>query len=198
MKKRMGKANSFYAKTGKPIFDLSLALLLLFFLLPLIIIIILLILFDSPGPILFSQRRIGYKNQLFTIYKFRTMYTDANKYEASPDSTEDQRLTKFGKYLRKTGLDEIPQLINILKGDMSLVGPRPEMPFLAKCFSHQELGRHEVKPGITGPWQISSYRKKPIHEGIKLDLEYVENVCFKLDFVLITKTIQTIFGNNTY
>jgi len=190
--------SKFYKYTGKRIFDIFSSVIILLVLLPIIIIIAILIKFDSEGPIFFFQERVGYKNKSFIIWKFRTMIVDSSKYSLSPDSTDDPRITKMGRHLRKTGLDEIPQLFNVLMGKMSLVGPRPEMPFLVNEYSDRERCRHLVRPGITGPWQISEYRKKSIQEGIELDLAYIKNMSFSGDIVFLVKTAKTFLGKNTF
>ena len=148
--------SKFYKYTGKRIFDVFSSVIILLVLLPIIIIIAILIKFDSEGPIFFFQERVGYKNKLFIIWKFRTMIVDSSKYSLSPDSTDDPRITKMGRHLRKTGLDEIPQLFNVLMGKMSLVGPRPEMPFLVNEYSDDD-----DKMGSEGE-EISGWIGEPV------------------------------------
>lgn len=172
-------------RLGKRITDIILSFTLLTLGVPLFIIISLLIKLNSKGPIFFTQKRTGYKGREFTILKFRTMKVNAPKYEHSPNCIHDKRLTKVGKYLRKTSLDEIPQFINVLKNDLSIVGPRPEMPFKVKDYTEKERKRLSVKPGVTGLWQLYGDRSKPIHEVLEYDLEYIENRSMWLDIKII-------------
>src|SRR5205807_272865 len=108
-----------------------------------------------PGPALFKQTRIGLCGLAFKMYKFRSMHRAGASYDYSPKTQTDPRITRFGKFLRKTSLDELPQLLNVLEGSMSLVGPRPEMPFIVKQYGDKEQQRLQVKPGLTGLWQLS-------------------------------------------
>lgn len=152
----------------------------------------------SNGPILFKQRRIGLNGRPFWIYKFRSMRTEAPKYAVTPaDDFRDDRVTTFGKYLRKTGLDELPQIFCVLSGTMSFIGPRPEMPFLIAQYNERQLRRLAIKPGITGPWQISEARIKPIHENLKYDRYYLAYRSLWLDFKILCltafKTVAAIF-----
>jgi exopolysaccharide biosynthesis polyprenyl glycosylphosphotransferase len=172
----------------KRIADVVLSSLMLTLLAPLLLVVALLIRLDSRGPALFVQRRVGLKGKLFDIYKFRSMYIDAPKYDLSPASSDDQRITRVGRFLRRTSLDELPQLINVLLGNMSLVGPRPEMPFIVDLYDTCERQRLEVVPGITGLWQLSADRIFPIHENIEYDLYYIKNRSFFLDVAILMHT----------
>ncbi len=173
----------------KRVMDIVLAILIPLLLLPAFIAISILIKLDSPGPILFTQRRVGKNGKEFTIYKFRTMYTDAPKYSYCPRDSDDPRITRIGKYLRKTSLDELPQFYNVLKGDMSIVGPRPEMPFIVAQYNPLHKRRLSVKPGITGLWQISADRTLEIHENIDYDLYYIDNYSILLDVAIMLRTV---------
>ena len=124
----------------------------------------------------------------FYIYKFRTMHMDVDPYCVKPRTLEDSRLTSVGKFLRVSCLDELPQFINVLKGDMSIVGPRPEMPFIVESYGPLEAQRLLVKPGLTGLWQIYGTRKQPIHENIHYDFEYIRNRNMLLDVSILIKT----------
>jgi len=155
---------------------------------PLIFLVAALIKIDSRGPILFRQRRVGRNGKLFTIFKFRTMQADASPYEYSPDTPGDPRITWVGRFLRRTSLDELPQLLNVLRGDMSLVGPRPEMPFIVEQYTERQLQRLEVKPGITGLWQLSGDRVFRIHENIEYDLYYIQHRNFFMDLAILLHT----------
>src|SRR6185503_12092295 len=135
----------------------------------------LLIRIDSPGPALFVQKRVGKDGTIFRMYKFRTMYASTPPYELSPTTSKDWRITQIGHGLRSSGLDELPQLFNVLLGTMSLVGPRPEMPFVVQHYSAEESHRLEVIPGITGLWQLSADRAFPIHQNVQYDLYYIRN-----------------------
>jgi lipopolysaccharide/colanic/teichoic acid biosynthesis glycosyltransferase len=159
---------------------------------PLWILIVAGIKLDSPGKALIKQKRVGKDGGIFEMYKFRTMKNDTGLYEKAPFSPDDPRITKFGKFLRKTSLDELPQLINVLKGEMSLVGPRPEMPFIVENYSNWQRKRLEVKPGLTGLWQILGRKDLPLHENIEYDFYYIKNQSLILDMVILVKTVWTV------
>ncbi|MCK4358205.1 MAG: sugar transferase [Candidatus Cloacimonetes bacterium] len=180
---------TFFETILKRIFDFIFSLIILIITSPICLLVSLLIKFDSKGSILFKHERVGKNGKLFTIYKFRTMYIDTSKYDYCPQKSNDSRITKFGRFLRKTSIDEFPQFLNVLKGDMSVVGPRPEMPFIVEQYEDIHRERLKVNPGITGFWQISKYRSQLIHENIELDLYYIYNQSFILDLVIIIKTI---------
>lgn len=147
---------------------------------------------DSPGPVLFKHKRVGLKGREFSLYKFRSMYIHTPSYAQTPLNGEDPRITRVGRFLRRTSLDELPQLLNVFRGDMSLVGPRPEMPFIVAEYSPLHRLRLEVKPGITGVWQISAARGEPIHANIEYDLFYLENCSLLLDFAILLKTVFSV------
>lgn len=174
----------------KRVIDILFGSIALLLLLPIIAVIILAIRLDSSGPILFRQKRVGLDGREFEFLKFRTMYVDAPKYALTPQSSSDPRITRYGKWLRRSSLDEIPQLLNVLRGEMSLVGPRPEMPFIVNQYTEFERERIKVKPGITGVWQISAVRGEPIHNNIEYDLFYIENRSLLLDFIIMAKTVS--------
>lgn len=170
-------------------FDFLAALALILLTAPVWLAIALLVRLDSKGPILFMQKRVGYGGKQFDIYKFRSMYVDAPKYAFSPTESEDPRITRTGRFLRRTSIDELPQLLNVLKGDMSLVGPRPEMTFIVKDYSALQKQRLQVSPGITGLWQLSADRSEPIHENIQYDLYYIRHRSFFMDFAILIHTL---------
>jgi exopolysaccharide biosynthesis polyprenyl glycosylphosphotransferase len=143
----------------------------------------------SSGPVFFRQERIGRFGKAFAMYKFRSMYTDTPKYGRSPVDSRDPRITPAGRFLRKTSLDELPQLLNVLKGEMALVGPRPEMPYVVKQYTAYEAQRLSVSPGITGFWQLSADRKFVIHESLEYDLYYIEHRGFFLDIAVVLHTL---------
>ena len=192
------RLSSFYAKRGKHLFDAIAAFFLIIIFAPLMGLIALLIKLTSSGSVFFSHKRVGLNNELFIMHKFRSLHVDTPSYSEKPDSTDDERITPIGKWLRKTSLDELPQLFNVLKGEMSLVGPRPEMPFLAKHYEAWENQRHLVRPGMTGLWQLSPRRQGTIREGISVDLEYIENLSLWNDFKILLRTFKVFWDNNTY
>jgi lipopolysaccharide/colanic/teichoic acid biosynthesis glycosyltransferase len=168
------------------------SLFLLVMLFPLFVLVAILIKMDSPGPVFFRHRRVGKDGDHFVLWKFRSMRTDVPEYEASPSSVADDRLTRIGRLIRRMSVDEMPQLINVLKGEMSLVGPRPEMPFIVARYHPAECKRLIARPGITGLWQISPARAFPIHENIQYDLHYIRNQNFVLDCTIILRTIAAV------
>jgi len=192
------QTSSCYARFGKPILDFFIATVLIIILSPVMLCISILIKATSKGTVIFCQERIGLSNISFTIYKFRSMYVGAPVYSETPRSSDDPRITSVGRWLRKTSLDELPQLFNVLKGEMSLIGPRPEMLFLAQQYSDWENQRHLVKPGMTGLWQLSPDRNKSIREGIPYDLEYIKKLSFVNDLKILFKTFKVFFDKNTY
>jgi exopolysaccharide biosynthesis polyprenyl glycosylphosphotransferase len=175
-------------ETGKHIFDFCAALILLVFTLPIWAVIAVLIWWDSKGPALFRQERVGQAGKRFDLYKFRTMRVDASKYGLHPNDVDDPRVTRVGSWLRHTSLDELPQLINVLKGEMSLVGPRPEMPFIVERYNPLHSQRLSVIPGLTGLWQLSADRAFLIHENIQYDLYYIRHRNFFMDLAILLHT----------
>jgi exopolysaccharide biosynthesis polyprenyl glycosylphosphotransferase len=155
---------------------------------PLFLLLSLLIKLDSPGPVFFRQERVGRNGLRFCMFKFRTMRTDALAYDYSPKKSSDYRITRVGRFLRKTSLDELPQLFNVFLGDMSLVGPRPEMPFIVEQYSPLQGQRLRIKPGITGLWQLSGDRAFLIHENIEYDLYYIRHRNFFMDLAVLLHT----------
>lgn len=152
---------------------------------------------DSKGPIFFKQERVGENGDLFVIYKFRTMVKNAeNKGSGYRVENKDPRITGVGNLLRKTSLDELPQLINVLKGDMSLVGPRPTLEFQVKDYDEYQEQRLKVKPGITGLAQVNGRASLNWDQRIEYDIYYVENRNFLMDFKIILKTFVVLFKND--
>jgi len=174
----------------KRAFDILFSLVVLFNPVSLILfpLIALLVKLSSHGPVSFRQERIGQGGRPFLMYKFRTMFIDAPAYATTPQHPGDIRITPLGRWLRKLSVDELPQFWNVLKGDMSVVGPRPEMPQIVALYNNIQRQRLCVKPGITGIWQISADRKNPIHENIDYDLYYIEKQSFFLDLMIILTT----------
>jgi lipopolysaccharide/colanic/teichoic acid biosynthesis glycosyltransferase len=173
---------------AKRIVDLSGASLLLALLAPLLLLIAALVWLDTPGPVFFIQKRVGRGGELFDMYKFRSMHITAPRYDFSPTRSSDPRITAMGRVLRRHSLDELPQLINVLVGNMSLVGPRPEMPFIVRSYDERQRQRLQVVPGITGLWQLSPARGLPIHENIHYDLTYIQNRTFLMDLAILIQT----------
>ncbi len=172
--------------------DVAGSCILLAALAPFLALVALLVKLDSNGPVLFRQKRIGKDGEPFDLWKFRSMRADAPPYQRSPTSDADPRLTRLGRILRRLSIDELPQLINVLKGDMSLVGPRPEMPFIVATYGALERQRLRVKPGITGLWQISPARAMPIHENIEYDLLYIEHRSILMDCSILLRTVAAV------
>lgn len=173
---------------------------------PLFIIIAIIIKFTSKGPVFFSQKRVGKYGREFDMYKFRSMVVNAEelkeKLSAQNEMSgpmfkmkDDPRVTKVGKFIRKTSLDELPQLWNVLKGDMSLVGPRPSLPKEVAQFEDWMHKRLEVKPGLTCYWQVSGRNNIDFEDWMKLDIRYVEERNLFVDIKLIFKTIFVLFGD---
>lgn len=180
-----------YAKYVKRILDFILSLLALIILMPLMFILWILIRIKLGKPAIFKQQRPGKNEKIFTLYKFRTM-TD-EKDENGKLLPDEKRLTKFGKMLRSTSLDELPELINIIKGDMSIVGPRPQLVRDMVFMTEQQRKRHKVRQGLTGLAQINGRNNITWEQKINYDLEYINNVSFKNDCKIILKTIEKVF-----
>jgi exopolysaccharide biosynthesis polyprenyl glycosylphosphotransferase len=155
---------------------------------PLFLLLTILIRLDSKGPALFRQERVGLNGRRFRMFKFRTMHTDTPAYSYSPKESDDIRITRLGRFLRRTSLDELPQLLNVLIGNMSLVGPRPEMPFIVETYTERHSQRLQVQPGITGLWQLSGDRSCLIHENIEYDLYYIQHRNFFMDIAILLHT----------
>jgi Undecaprenyl-phosphate glucose phosphotransferase len=195
----------------KTIEDKIFAILILIPIAPLLIIIAALIKLDSPGPVLFRQKRYGFNNQLIDMYKFRSMYVDKQDNNAKQlTSRNDPRVTKLGRFLRRTSLDELPQLLNVLTGEMSIVGPRPHATeakaagVLYEDVVYQYAARHKVKPGITGWAQVNGWRgdtdtEEKIQKRVDYDIDYINRWSLALDLKIILKTIfVVIIGQNAY
>lgn len=199
-----------YQRLLKRASDLVLAAVLTAVGLPLIALIALAIKLDSPGPVLFSQHRVGENGRLFWMLKFRTMYQNAEQRLAEVlqwdehghlihKSPDDPRVTRVGRFLRRTSLDELPQLFNVLKGEMSLVGPRPELPWLVERYEPWQRKRFAVPQGITGWWQVNGRSDKPMHLHTEEDLLYVSNYSLLLDLKILLKTVFVVLrGRGAY
>ena len=178
-----------FYKVSKRLIDIGCSAILILLSAPIWAILAIAIRCESKGPIFFRQTRVGMNGKLFEILKFRSMKVDAPKYARSPNEHSDVRITRVGRFLRKTSLDELPQLINVLKGDMTLVGPRPEMPFITEEYGPWEATRLTVPQGITGLWQLSADRQFAIHQSIEYDLYYIQNRTVLMDIAILLHTL---------
>jgi exopolysaccharide biosynthesis polyprenyl glycosylphosphotransferase len=187
----------------KRIMDIILSLVGLIVLSPLLVIVALVVRFTSPGPVLFAQERVGMNKRLFKLYKFRSMYMDAEKRRRELEHLNemdgpvfkmknDPRVTPIGRFIRKTSIDELPQLLNVLRGQMSLVGPRP--PLLAEVDRYEWLYRRRlsIKPGITCLWQISGRNEISFKQWMEMDKAYIDNWSLWLDIKILAKTIPAV------
>ena len=175
-----------YGRYGKRLFDLAVAIVALIVLAPVMLLIVLLVRLKLGKPMLFLQQRPGLYGKLFTIYKFRTMTDDRDKHGNLPPDAE--RLTSFGRFLRSTSLDELPEFLNVLKGDMSLVGPRPLLARYLERYSPEQMRRHEVRPGITGWAQVNGRNAITWEQKLAFDVWYVDHVSLWLDLKIIALT----------
>jgi exopolysaccharide biosynthesis polyprenyl glycosylphosphotransferase len=194
----------------KRVFDVCASVVLLVLLAPVIGLISLVVKLESSGPAFFTQERIGQHGQRFKMIKFRSMYEDAEqrwrdvaRRDAAGHllhkSSDDPRVTRVGRKLRRTSLDELPQLINVLRGEMSLVGPRPEVPYVAAEYEPWQWQRFRVPPGMTGWWQVNGRSDWPMHLNTEDDLYYIQNYSFWLDLRILLKTIVVVFrGHGAY
>ena len=180
-----------YAKYIKRMLDFILSLIALIVLSPLMIIIGILVRIKLGRPVIFKQKRPGKNEKIFTLYKFKTM-TD-EKDEQGNLLADEKRLTKFGKFLRSTSLDELPELWNILKGEMAIVGPRPLLVEYLPLYNEEQKHRHDIKPGLTGLAQITGRNAIQWEEKFKEDIEYVNNITFIQDTKIILKTFIKVF-----
>jgi lipopolysaccharide/colanic/teichoic acid biosynthesis glycosyltransferase len=149
---------------------------------------------ESPGAPLFRQLRVGRDGKQFRIHKFRTMQETTEEYAVAPHDPSDSRITPFGRWLRATSLDELPQLIDVLTGHMSLVGPRPEMPFIVESYDDWQRRRLSVKPGITGLWQILGRKDLPMHENLQYDFYYIRNRSLGQDLSILLRTVGAVLS----
>ena len=184
---------------AKRILDIGLALTLLIVSTPLALAVALAIRLDSRGPVLFRHTRVGKDGRAFTMFKFRTMHEETDPFQRAPRDQGDPRITPVGRWLRRTSLDELPQLLNVLNGSMSLVGPRPEMPFIVARYQRWQAQRLRVRPGITGLWQIMGRKDLPLEDNLEYDFYYIRNQSIMLDVTILLRTIPTVFlGKGAY
>jgi lipopolysaccharide/colanic/teichoic acid biosynthesis glycosyltransferase len=200
----------------KRVLDVVVAAVLLLALLPVLVVVALLVACTSPGPVLFRQRRVGRDGHLFWFYKFRTMFdgNDPSAHRAyyaqlvtanvaavrgAYKLVDDPRVTPVGRVLRRFSFDELPQLLNVIKGDMSLVGPRPPIPYEVEFYGPRERARLSVTPGLTGLWQVSGRSTLSFKEMIELDLAYIDNWSLRLDLLILLRTPWAILtGRGAY
>jgi lipopolysaccharide/colanic/teichoic acid biosynthesis glycosyltransferase len=201
-------------RVGKRVFDLVVASVCLLLLSPLLLLVALTVRATTPGKALFRQQRLGRFGRPFVLYKFRTMYTDSPDHihreyvrkllvEDNPPFggksglyklADDPRVTRVGRILRRTSIDELPQLLNVIRGEMSLVGPRPALPWEAELFGPGHEQRFLVLPGVTGLWQVSGRNSLTMRQGLVLDIEYVERQSIALDLAILLKTVPAVFS----
>lgn len=190
------KSTNFTYDLAKRGFDIVGSLVGIIISLPILIIFTILIVLETPGSPIYRQKRLGENGKIFTLYKLRSMDNDAEKDGAKWASEDDSRVTKVGKFIRNTRIDETPQFLNILKGDMSLIGPRPERPCFTLEFNKRIPGfvdRLQVKPGLTGWAQVNGGYEINPEDKLGLDMHYIKNRNFSMDFKIIFKTFGVIF-----
>jgi lipopolysaccharide/colanic/teichoic acid biosynthesis glycosyltransferase len=191
----LGRLGSAVTAMIKRLFDILSSIIALGLLGVPMLVIAAIVRIESPGAAIFRQRRAGKGGKPFVMWKFRTMRADVDPYGGSPHTREDPRLTRFGRFLRESSLDELPQLVNVLVGTMSLVGPRPLYERQAEEWNSRQRRRLDVLPGITGYAQAYGRAAMPIEEKIEMDVFYVENASFWFDVKIILRTIGSLFGH---
>jgi lipopolysaccharide/colanic/teichoic acid biosynthesis glycosyltransferase len=194
----------------KRTFDFIFGVFALIFTLPVIIVSALMVYLEDGFPVIFRQERVGKDGQVFEMFKIRTMVKNAEALRGQVEkrdvdgrlihkAKDDPRVTRVGRLLRRFSMDELPQLFNVLNGTMSLVGPRPEIPYLVEMYEPWQHKRFEVLPGITGWWQVNSRSEKPMHLHIEDDLYYIQNYSIWLDLKIILRTIWVVLiGKGAY
>ena len=174
--------------------DLAIAAIALLLTAPILVAAAIAIACEDRGPVLFSQQRVGRYGRLFTMIKFRTMRVTACGDRLKPTSSGDERITRVGRVLRKTSIDELPELFNVLRGEMAIIGPRPEMPFLVREYQRWQHLRHLAKPGITGLWQATRRTELPLQhpDATMIDLEYIRRASVAFDVLIIAQTFRAL------
>lgn len=197
------EGRSLVYRTGKRLFDLMASLFGLLLILPLLPFIVLLIKLETPGPVFFKQARVGYRGRMFHCYKFRSMTIDAEDRKqqmqhlneatgAAFKIKDDPRITGVGRFLRRSSLDEFPQLFSVLLGEMSIVGPRPQIPTEVKDYTPEHARRLLVPPGLTCLWQVSGRSHLDFLEWMELDQQYVRQAGFRMDLQVLTRTLPAV------
>lgn len=190
----------------KRAFDLVVGFFVLILTLPLMVLVALMVYLEDGSPVIFRQKRVGKDGRLFEMFKFRTMVRNSENVQSRDTqgnlihkSKDDPRITRVGRVLRRFSLDELPQLFNVLNGTMSLVGPRPELPYLAEKYENWQRKRFTVLPGMTGWWQVNSRNAQPMQLHIEYDLYYIQNYSIWLDLQIIFRTIWVVLiGKGSY
>ncbi len=202
---RCSNGRVLYIAVIKPAFDFAMAVVLVVLLSPLLPVVAVAIRLENRGPVIYRQTRIGRRGEPFTVWKFRTMIPDRRSNNAPYSGPErrmrhktrtDPRVTHLGKLLRRTSVDELPQLFNVLRGEMSLVGPRPELPDIVARYAPWQHQRHLVRPGITGWWQVRGRSELPMHEHTELDVYYVVHQSPALDLRILAETVRAVVGRS--
>jgi lipopolysaccharide/colanic/teichoic acid biosynthesis glycosyltransferase len=195
----------FYERIVKRLLDILICVTCSVVVLPLLFVIGVALYVTMGSPVIFCQQRVGLNGKVFTILKFRTMIPDRRKNVGGyygPErrqrhkSPNDPRVTPIGRFLRKWSLDELPQFWNVLRGEMTLVGPRPELLEIVQQYQPWQHRRHDVKPGLTGLWQVSGLRDGLMHEHVELDLDYIEQMSFKTDMWILFRTAAALMGKS--
>ena len=185
-----------YLALRRPL-EVSAVLVLAMVCIPIVAVMALAIKLESPGGVFFRQERVGKNGRHFTLYKLRTMHTSAPAYSYKLPSAHPY-ITRVGRFLRRSGLDEVPQFWNVLKGDLSLIGPRPEMPFIVAEYDDWHHERHIVRPGITGWWQVNNRNDEPMHEALSYDFYYLSKIGPVIDAVIVARTFMVMLSGALY
>ncbi len=203
-----GSGRVAYCCVFKRCIDTVVAVLALLALTPVLLVMSVAIWATTGSPIVFRQPRVGRGGKVFAVYKFRTMIPDRRRHSLPHDgidqrrrhkSARDPRVTRIGRFLRRTSLDEVPQLLNVVRGEMALVGPRPELVEIVARYQPWQHRRHLVRPGLTGWWQVQGRSDRPMHEHTEMDLHYIEHMSPGFDLRIIAKTIRVVvFGSGAF
>lgn len=183
-------------RRAQRVFDLVVAVIALAMSAPVMLVALVAIRLEGSGPLFYRQRRVGRYGRCFMLYKLRTMHADLCGDGLKPEGGCDPRITRVGRVLRRTSIDELPQLLNVLRGDMAIVGPRPEQPFLVRRYEKWQHLRHLIKPGITGLWQITCRSTIPLHEpeATRVDLEYIRTASLATDARIMIRTVGALLS----
>jgi lipopolysaccharide/colanic/teichoic acid biosynthesis glycosyltransferase len=182
------------ARLARRVLDVLVAVVALALTAPLLLVAAAAIVAEDGGPVLFTQRRVGRFERLFTMYKLRTMRVEMCDDRLTPSTSRDARLTRVGRLLRRTSVDELPQLVNVIRGEMAIIGPRPEMPFIVRQYAPWQHLRHLAAPGLTGLWQVTCRSQIPLHrpEATLLDLEYIRRASPSTDLKILLETVRVV------
>jgi len=182
------------ARLARRVLDVLVAVVALALTAPLLLVAAAAIVAEDGGPVLFTQRRVERFERLFTMYKLRTMRVEMCDDRLTPSTSRDARLTRVGRLLRRTSVDELPQLVNVIRGEMAIIGPRPEMPFIVRQYAPWQHLRHLAAPGLTGLWQVTCRSQIPLHrpEATLLDLEYIRRASPSTDLKILLETVRVV------